>query len=129
MREAGGLDDLRIEASIRSLFGMFSQQFLRQPSSDLSNLDRVLLSRVEYVGLARPNDLGNTSEPMERRRVEKAIPVALELRALISSCSLVSPRLAVSLPPSQCAYAASASFTALRVQSLCTSIRPRSAAR
>jgi hypothetical protein len=60
MRHACGFNDLRIQASELRFVLLLSAQFLRQPPANLSDLDSVLLARVENAALTSSHDLCDT---------------------------------------------------------------------
>ena len=66
VRKTRRLNHLRIQPPPRSFGGIVFQQLLREAPTNLGNLDRVLLTRVEHAGLAGTNDLSNACEALKR---------------------------------------------------------------
>jgi hypothetical protein len=57
------------------LFGLFSQELLGEPATDLGNLERMGEAIVEDLDLACFEDLGYGREPPKRSRVQNPIPI------------------------------------------------------
>jgi hypothetical protein len=75
---------------------------LCQTAADLGYLDRMLLSRVENIGFPGPNDLSDSREPAERRRIQDAIPISFELLALILLYGPIAAPQPVEISPHEC---------------------------
>lgn len=129
MGEAGGLNNLRIKTSKGRLSRLLTQQLLGEAASYLRHLEGVLLAGVKNASLTRSDDLSDPSQPMKCRRIEEAIAILLELRALVTTPAGVSAGRAVIYFPNSAAQAATRFCTTVKDQSGRIDSRPRSTAR
>jgi hypothetical protein len=60
VRQARGLHHFGINAELLSKLRLFADAILREPTADLSNLDRMLLTSVEYVRFPCADNLSNS---------------------------------------------------------------------
>jgi len=58
---------------------LLTAEFLREPPSDLCNFERMGQPIMKDLGLVRSDDLGNFGKPMQRRCIEYAITIKLEI--------------------------------------------------
>jgi hypothetical protein len=66
MRQASCFDSVRINPKVRAMCWLFVQTPFCKPSSNLCDLQRVLLACVKYFRFAGPNYLSYASQPSER---------------------------------------------------------------
>jgi hypothetical protein len=100
MGEACCFDHLGIEASKGCFFLLFFSEPLSQATAYLRDFYRVLLPGVEDIRFAGPDDLRNTSEAVEGRRVQKPVTIAFELRTLIFRGIFIPAKLSIADRPS-----------------------------
>ena len=67
VRQARGLNDLRIQPAKSGIVRLLCDQLLSQSPTDLSHLNCVLLARVEHVCLTGSHDLGDPCKSMKGR--------------------------------------------------------------
>lgn len=83
MSQTRSLDDLGMYAHLICKVSLPSNNIFRQATADLCNLVSMLLPRVKDVQFAGPDDLRDSGQAVECRRIENAIAIPSEAVALI----------------------------------------------
>jgi len=101
MGQGGGLDDLRIDPMKRRCLPLVFETVLSKPPADLSYLEAVLLPCVKKIGLASPDNLGDTSQPLKGRRVMDAVAILAKAGSLVVRAELERSLPALVVSPGQ----------------------------